>query len=264
MFLNGGYKMGREEKCVEARHNAWDKAKNVRDRIRKLEKVLSEYPEYMIPLSDIAVSYLEIDDTENAIRTYQKIIDQKDTFKLVWDNELGNAYLFTKDFEKAIKTLEKSTVFDYSQGLFLAFAYLKNGNRKKFKEQFDKWISEHLEKSFEQHDYKKYIKALFDDDEARFIEEIWKKYYDKYSSKSPYQLYCELYRQYYIKPGVDEEEFDEEDFEIPAKLGRSKFEQLKAEYLYLDRRTMFGDANDAGYDRYFELKDSLFADIIFG
>ena len=91
------------------------------------------------------------------------------------------------------------------------------------------------------------------------------KYYDKYSNMSPYQLYCELYKQHYVKPGIDEEGFYDEDFEfeIPPKLSRSKFEELKSEYLYLDRKTMFGDANDAEFERYFELRDLLFGDIIF-
>jgi len=103
----------------------------------------------MTILSDIAYSYLAIDDISNAVRIYQKIIDRKDRFEHVWDNELGEAYLFTKNYEKAIEILENSNVIDYHQGLFLAFAYLKAGGRKKFKEQFDKWISENLEKSFE-------------------------------------------------------------------------------------------------------------------
>ena len=42
------------------------------------------------------------------------------------------------------------------------------------------------------------------------------------------------------------------DFEIPAKLSGSKFGKIKAEYLYLDRKTMFGDVRDADYDRFFE------------
>ena len=142
--------MDRKEKCEEVRHNAWYKSKNVQDRIKRLEKVVSEYIEYMTPLSDIAVSYLEIDDIGNAIKTYQKIIDLKDTFEFVWDNELGKAYLFMNDTKKAIEMLEEFNIhgYDYANGLFIAFAYLKKGDRKRFEEQFDKWISEDLEKSF--------------------------------------------------------------------------------------------------------------------
>lgn len=258
--------MDRKEKCEEAMHSAWHKSKNVQDRIKRLEKVASEYPEYMHPLSDIADSYLEIDDIDNAMKTYQKIIDLKDTFESVWDNVLGKAYLFMDDLEKAIERLEEFEVngHDYSNGLFIAFAYLKKGDRKKFEEQFDKWISEDLEKSFDQYDYKEYIKALFNKTESTFIENIWNKYYEKYSIMEPYKLYCELYKQHYVRPEFDEEDLDDENFEIPTKLSRSKFEELKVEYLYLDRKAMFGDANDAEYDRWSELKDLLFADIIFG
>ena len=256
--------MDRKEKCKKARHNAWDKAKDVRDRIGRLKKVVLEYPEDMIVYSDIVVSFLEIDDTENAIKTYQKIIDQKDTFEHVWDNQLGKAYLFTKKFDKAVDTLEKSTVFDYSQGLFLAFAYLKKGSREKFRQQFDKWISEDLEKSFEQSHYTKYIKTLFDKEELKFMKDVWNKYYEKYSSMSPYQLYCELYKQHYANLSIDDEDFFDDDFEMPAKLSRSQFEQLTTEYLYLDRKAIFGDMDDAEYDRYFEIRDLIFAHVIIG
>jgi hypothetical protein len=80
----------------------------------------------------------------------------------------------------------------------------------------------------------------------------------------PYKLYCELYKQQYMRSKIDDEGFDEENIEIPAKLSRAKFEELKTEYLYLDRKAMFGDADDPEYDRWFELKDLLFADVIFG
>ncbi|MDI6916531.1 MAG: tetratricopeptide repeat protein [Thermoplasmatales archaeon] len=254
--------MDREEKCKADRHNAWDKSKNVQDRIKRLEKVVSEYPEYMTALSDIAVSYLEIGDTEIAIKTYQKIINLKDTFESVWDNDLGIAYLFTNDIEKAIETLEEFNLhgYDYDNGLFIAFAYLKKGDRKRFEEQFDKWISEDLEKSFEQYEHREYINALFNKKETKFIEKIWNKYYKKYSNMDPYKLYCELYKQHYIRSKTD----DEDDINIPAKLSRAEFEELKTEYLYLDRKAMFGDTDDAGYERWFELKDLLFADVIFG
>jgi len=230
--------MGRKEKCEEAMRSAWDKSKNVRDRIKRLEKVVSEYPEYMNPLSDIAVSYLEIGDIDNAMKTYQKIIDLKDTFEFVWNNELGKAYLFTNDLEKAIERLEEFNVngYDYDNGLFIAFAYLKKGDRKKFEGQFAKWISEDLEKSFDQYNYKEYIKALFNKTESTFIENIWNKYYEKYSNMESYKLYCELYKQHYIRSKIDDDEFDDEDIEIPAKLSRAKFEELKTEYLYLDRK----------------------------
>lgn len=256
--------MNREEKCKEARHKAWDKAKDVHDRIRMLEKVISDYPEYMTTYSDIAVSYVGIGEIDNAIEAYQRLIDLKETFKLVWDNELGKAYLYTKDYDKSIEILEKSTVFDYQQGLFLAFAYLKNGSQNKFKDQFNKWISEDLEKSFERHYYMKYINSLFSEDEAKLIIDLWEKYYDKYSNMDKYKLYCELYKQHYLQTCMKDDLLDDDDFEIPPKLSRSKFEYLSSEYLYLDRKTMFGDSSDEDYDKYFELRDLLFGDIIYG
>jgi hypothetical protein len=79
-----------------------------------------------------------------------------------------------------------------------------------------------------------------------------------------YKLYCELYKQHYIKPHLDKEDIDDDDFEIPAKLNKAKFEELKMEYLHLDRKTMFGDLDDADYDRYFALKDLLFGDVVIG
>ncbi|MDP2752863.1 MAG: hypothetical protein Q8P40_00495 [Nitrospirota bacterium] len=263
--------MGREEECRDATYSVWDKVKNAQERIKRLEKVALEYPECMKPLSDIAELYLEMDDIDNTIKTYQRIIDLKDQFKSIWDNDLGKAYLFINNYEKAIEHLEyfEANGHDYSNGLFIAFAYLKKGDKKKFEEKFDKWIMEDLEKSFDQYDYKNYIKALFSDKESKFIEKRWNKYYEKYSNMEPYKLYCELYKEYYPRSKFDDGEFDDEQFDneyfkIPAKLSRLKFEELKAEYLYLDRKAMFGDAKDAEFDRWFELKDILFADITIG
>ncbi|MCE8426916.1 MAG: hypothetical protein J5U19_00815 [Candidatus Methanoperedens sp.] len=263
--------MGREEECKDATHNIWDTEKDNKERIKGLEKVALEYPECMNPLTDIAELYLGMDDIENTIKTYQRIIDLKDKFKFIWDNDLGKAYLFINNYEKAIEHLKDFEVngHDYSNGLFIAFAYLKKGDKKKFVEKFDKWITEDLEKSFDQHEYEKEIKALFNEKDLKFIEEIWDKYYEKYSNMDPYKLYCELYKQNYPKSKVDKEEFDDgdsdnDDFEIPAKLKRRQFEQLKAEYLYLDRKTMFGDPDDADYDNFFKLKEILFADITIG
>jgi tetratricopeptide (TPR) repeat protein len=258
--------MDHHKKCEEERQEIWVKAKDIQDRIKRLEKAALKYPEEMTILSDIAYSYLAIEDIDNAVRTYQKTIDLKDSFEHVWDNELGEAYLFTKNYEKAIEILETSNVISYHQGLFLAFAYLKAGDRKKFKEQFDKWISENLEKSFEFGNYDQYINALFGDEDARFIEDVWDKYYEKYSGMDPYKLYCELYKQNYIRPMFDEEDFEDDDFEIPAKLNRAQFEALSSEYCYLDRRMMFSidEMTEEEKDRYFGLKDLLFADIVIG
>ena len=262
--------MDRHKKCEEETQEIWIKANDVQDRIKRLEKAALKYPEEMTILSDIASSYLDldIDDIDNAVKTYQKIIDLKDTFRLVWDTELGEAYLLTGNYEKAIEILENSSVTDYQQGLFLAFAYLKAGDRKRFKEQFDNWILENLEHAFELGSYKQYIRALFSDEDAGFIEDAWDKHYEKYSSMDPYKLYCKLYKQHYIRPGFvfDEEDFEDDDFEIPAKLNKAQFEALSGEYCYLDRRMMFSidELSREEKDRYFELKDLLFADVTIG
>ena len=77
---------------------------------------------------------------------------------------------------------------------------------------------------------------------------------------------CELYKQYYIRPGFDDEDIEEDDFEIPAKLNRAQFEALSSEYCYLDRKIMFptNEMTEEEESKYFELKDLLFADITIG
>jgi tetratricopeptide (TPR) repeat protein len=255
--------MDREEECKEARYKVWDRIKYPEDRIKKLEDLASQYPEYIDPLSDIAELYLKMGDIENTIKTYQRIIDLKDTFESFYEDDLGKAYLFLNNYEKAIELLESSEdhVSSYSLGLFVAFAYLKKGDKKKFEEKFDKWIKEDIEKSLEKDDYEKYIKALFSDKESNFIEKRWNKYYDKYSNMEPYKLYCEIYKQTYPKLKFDKDEFDN-DFKIPDKLSKSRFEQLVDEYSYLNCRAVLGDANKAELDQYLKLRDILFAEII--
>jgi hypothetical protein len=261
--------MNRKEKCEEERHNAWERANNVQERIKELKKVASEYPEFMTPLSDIAVSYLKTGDTVKCVKIYQEIINKKNTFQHIWANDLGKAYLFVKDYGNAIEILEKSNVISYDQGLFLALAHLKNGDKKTAKKQFEKWVSEDLEKSFRRHDYEMFLSSLLDDDEKNFITEMWNKYYNKYVHMEPYELYCKLYKQHYQKYFTenpyegDDEDFEDDNFEIPSKLNRVKFEEAKDEYLYLDRQATFGDLDDSEYEKYFELRDLLFADVMF-
>ena len=140
--------MDRHKKCEEETQEIWIKANDVQDRIKRLEKAALKYPEEMTIFSDIASSYLDldIDDIDNAVKTYQKI------------------------------------------------------------------------------------------------------------------------KQYHIKHRFDEEDFEDDDFEIPAKLNRAQFEALSSEYCYLDRRMMFSidEMTEEEKDRYFELKDLLFADIVIG
>jgi len=256
--------MDRDAQHDAARCNAWETATSVQERIHKLEQVAADYPEYMTALADIAASYLAMDDLDKARMTYQKIIDQQGTFAFIWDNELGKAYLFTNDAEKAIATLEQSEVISYDQGLFLAFAYLKHGEQQQCATQFQRWIAEDLTRAFAQYSYDKYMKALFTEAEAQYIDNLWTTYAEKYTNMEPYQFYCALYKQYYVKPGLDADDFDDDDFEIPPKLSKATFETLTAEYLYLHRQSMFGHPDDATYERYDALRDLLFAETIFG
>jgi hypothetical protein len=78
------------------------------------------------------------------------------------------------------------------------------------------------------------------------------------------RLYCALYKQYDVQPGFEEDDFEEDEFAMPPKLSKATFETLAAEYLSLERKSMFGDADDAESERYFALRDALFAETIFG
>ena len=256
--------MDREAQSDAARRNAWETATSVAERIDKLTQVATEYPESMTAFADIAASYLAIDDLDNARRTYQHIVDHQRQFAHLWTNELGKAYLFTTNYAQAIATLEQSEVISYDQGLFLAFAYLKHGEPQQCATQFQRWIAEDLTRAFGQYAYDKYIKALFNEAEAQYIDDLWTTYHEHYANMEPYQFYCALYKQYYVKPGFDEDDFDDEDFEIPPKLSKATFETLTAEYLALNRQVMFGHPDDAACERYFALRDLLFAETIFG
>jgi hypothetical protein len=256
--------MDRDAQHDAARRNAWETATGVQERIHKLAQVAAEYPESMTTFADIAASYLAMDDLDKARTTYQHIVDHQRQFAHIWTNELGKAYLFTNDSGKAIATLEQSEVISYDQGLFLAFAYLKHGEQQKCATQFQRWIAEDLTRAFGQYAYDKYIKALFNEEEAQYINDLWNTYHERYANMEPYQLYCALYKQYYVKPGFDEDDFDDEDFEIPPKLSKATFETLTTEYLALNRQVMFGHPDDAAYERYFALRDLLFAETIFG
>lgn len=253
--------MNRDRDCNDATHRAWENAKDAQDRIHILEKTALGYPEYIQPLSDMAVSYLEMDEIDNAIDVYQRIIDLQDKFKTIWENDLGKAYLFLNDYEKAIEHLKRFEVigYDHSNGLFIAFTYLKKGEINRFKRVFDKWISKDLDKSNRQYYYKKYIKALFNEEEIKIIENEWNKYSEILSNMTPYQRYCKAYEQYCDKLSIDDdeadggvydesdEEPDDDDFEIPPGLKISQFEELVDEYLYLDFKTMFGEASQEDY-----------------
>jgi hypothetical protein len=256
--------MDRDAQSDAARRNAWETATSVAERIHKLTQVVADYPEYMTTFADLAASYLVMDDLDKARTTYQHIVDHQRQFAHLWANELGKAYLYTNDAEKAIATLEQSDVISYDQGLFLAFAYLKHGEQQQCATQFQRWIDDDLTRAFAQYAYDKYIKALLNEAEAQYIDDLWTTYHEQYANMEPYPLYCALYKQYYVRPGFDADDFDDEDFEIPPKLNKASFEALTAEYLALNRQVMFGHPDDAAYERYFALRDLLFAETIFG
>ena len=256
--------MDRDAQHDAARRNAWETATSVAERIHKLTQVVADYPESMTTFADIAASYLAIDDLDKARTTYQHIVDHQRQFAHLWANELGKAYLFTHDYAQAIATLEQSEVISYDQGLFLAFAYLKHGEQQQCATQFQRWIAEDLTRALAQYSYDKYMKALFNEEETQYIDDLWTTYAEQYTNMEPYQLYCALYKQHYVQPGFDADDIDDEDFEIPPKLSKATFETLTAEYLSLDRKLMFGNPDDATYERYDELRDVLFAETIFG
>jgi len=256
--------MDREAQYDAARRNAWETATSVTERIHKLTQVVADYPESMTTFADLAVSYLDMHDLDNARRTYQHIVDHQRHFAHIWATELGKAYLFTNDSAKANATLEQSAVISYDQGLFLAFAYLKYGEQQQCATQFQRWIAEDLTRAFAQYAYDKYMKALFNEEEIQYINDLWTTYAEQYTNMEPYQLYCAFYKQLYVRPGFDADDIDDEDFEIPPKLSKATFETLTAEYLALQRQVMFGHPDDTAYERYDVLRDVLFAETIFG
>ena len=62
-----------------------------------------------------------------------------------------------------------------------------------------------------------------------------------------YKFYCELYKNHYFKNGIDND-FDDDDFEIPAKLNRTTFHDLTNEYLSLERKMMLDKCNEEDFD----------------
>lgn len=235
--------------CIEDTFGVFDETENIPDRIKRLKKVAADYPEYIIPVSAIANSYVEMGDIDNMIIEYQKLINMWDTFEDSSEDELCKAYLLTNEYEKALKTIENSDDFSMEHDILYAFSSLKNGNRNEFKQKFDEWTSMFLEGVFAYNDYEKYIKILFDEDDSKFIKDVWKKYYDEYLKMDEYELYCELYKQAYGEEGYKEDDCMESEnpvdgiamnddyvdlnlnlnYDIPPFLSRSGFLDLSAE-----------------------------------
>jgi hypothetical protein len=208
--------MKREDRCRKAVHDAWENASGVKDRIKRLRKVADGYPDYMTPLAGLAATHLEAGDVTSAIETYRKMIASKNTFKHVWNNELGKAYLFTGDLAKALRKMEDSDKngHDWSNGLFIALAHLRRGDRKKFEQRFRRWISEDPAKAFDRGLHDKYIKALFGKEDAGYIDRIWEGYSRRYSEMEPYRFYCELYERYYSESATDLEDLLGKDYNL--------------------------------------------------
>jgi hypothetical protein len=139
----------------------------------------------------------------------QKIIDLKGTFERVWDNELGEAYLFTKDYDMAIEILENSQVISYHQGLFLAFAYLKVGDRKKFEVQLDKWISENCELYKQYYIRHEFDDEDFEDDDFEIPAKLNRAQFEVLSSE-----YCYLDRKFMFSIDEITEEEESKYFEL--------------------------------------------------
>jgi len=72
--------MDRDAQHDAARHNAWETATSVQERIHKLAQVAADYPESMTTFADLAVPYLDMHDLDNARRTYQHIVDHQRHF----------------------------------------------------------------------------------------------------------------------------------------------------------------------------------------
>jgi hypothetical protein len=286
--------MDRERAAREAYSAAWRDARDVPDRIERLERVAAEHPGEMMVLSDIAVSHLQMGDLEGAVQTHREIIDRKDTFEHIRDNVLGLSYMFTGDAARAVEVLEASNVHCWEQGLHLALAYLMDGRGDMFEERFDEWVSGDLRRTYEFHQHRKVMDALLSGEDVARVEEVWEGYREAYQRMSHYERYLTFRSRHLenigyadsedgqaVRLGGDEEWYTEDDEEddgegdgegdeeedgewdwepkIPARLSEVEFYALMDEYLYLDHKANADEVDDGEWDRHEELSGLLHA-----
>jgi hypothetical protein len=279
--------MGRENAARDAYSAAWRDARDVPDRIERLERVAAEHPGEMMVLSDLAASHLRMGDLEAAVRTHREIIDRRDTFEHVWDNVLGLSCMFTGDPARAIEVLEASAVHCWEHGLHLALAYLMDGRWDRFEERFDEWVSGDLRRTYEFHQHGVVMEALLSAEDVTRVEEVWERYREGYQRMSHYERYLTFRSRHLGNIGYadtedghavrlegddgwytegDDEDLDDEgdeewdrEPEIPVRLGEAEFYTLMDEYLRLDHRANVGDVDDEEWDRREELSGLLHA-----
>jgi tetratricopeptide (TPR) repeat protein len=261
-------KHDRRNACRQELMKAWTESDNDEQRIPVLKRIIKKYPKHMAPLSEMASAYLNINDIENALKIYAKIIENPSVFEDICLFTLGKSYLILNQTEKAIECFLSKDCCDEDQGLFLSFAYLKSGDSEKAKKLFDCWITEFAERAFKKYVYRKYFKPIFGESPNNMIIETWANYHKTYSEMASYDLYCLIYDQTDnkrrgAKPS-DDDYFDNSRTELPPKLTKSEFIRCSLEYLDIDRKFIHKNPLDKeAYERMDELRELIFADIIF-
>jgi len=243
-------KEARDRACEAEASEAWRAAKDARDRITRLEAIAKRFPEQMHVLGDIAGSFIDLGDTASAVRTYQRIIDGRTGFSTKWSNILGKAYLFTGNVKAAKKCLSDPHTFSDEMGLFLALAYLVEGDEGGFREKFDVWLGESLRRVTDGFLHEPEIKALLGEERAKAVEAAWDEHRERFERMTPYERYLKRRSEWGGEKG--------------RGLGERRFYELAQEYLHLDRGTMFGELSDQEWERYEELKEKLHAELTIG
>lgn len=256
-------KDGRQKNCKQELLTAWLNSTKDEQRIPVLKKIIKKYPEFMEPLSELASALLSVNNIEKAKHIYQQLIDRQSQFKDLSLFILGKAYLMLDQIDKAIECFVSDNCIDEDKNVFLAFSFLKIGDKEKATSLFDKWISEYVERAFKLYSYRKYIEPIFGNHSNNVITESWANYHRTYSEMPPYDLYCLIYDQR-KKYNESHPEEDLSECSLQPKLSRSEFIRLSLEYLDIDRQYIYKEElTDDELKRMEELRDLIFADIIF-